>query len=73
MKDSVDFYFARAKASISLACDYLDVLTEHLSASDLDNTRKLGLIAAIKGKQNYLKALQLNPNAHPWVEVDNPV
>lgn len=62
--------FALATRYIEAACAQFEFLVNQYAKSDLDGVTKLARIETLKSKQDYLRGLPLNPNAHPWVEDD---
>lgn len=53
---------------IESACAQLDFLVKQYAQADLDGVTKLARIEALRAKQDYLRGLKLDANAHPWNE-----
>lgn len=62
--------FEVARTRIEGACRQLEYLVSVYARSNVDPVRKLARIETLKSKVDYLRGLQLNANAHPWVEDD---
>lgn len=71
LKSDREAVFDIVKQRIDGACQQLNFLANKYALADnMDPMTKLARIAAIRAKQDYLRGLSFNPNAHPWVEDD---